>query len=95
MVSCFSHVQPFVTLWTTRVIQAPLSKGFCGVGCHALLQGIFKELTWGLNPCLLMCWQVGSLPLALPGKSCNQTKLPLRVLYFKITDFCGLTSNKL
>ena len=39
-----------------------------GVGCHALLQGIFP--TQGLNPrflCLLH-WQVGSLPLALPGK---------------------------
>ena len=38
-----------------------------GVGCHALLQGIF--LTQGLNPCLLclLHWQVGSLPLT-PGK---------------------------
>ena len=36
-----------------------------GVGCHALLQGIF--LTQGLNRCLLHC-QVGSLPLAPPGK---------------------------
>ena len=34
-----------------------------GVGCHALLQGIF--LTQGSNPCLLFLlhWQVGSLPL--------------------------------
>ena len=42
-----------------------------GVGCHALLQGIF--LTQGLNPCLLslLCllqWQAGSLPLVPPGK---------------------------
>ena len=39
-----------------------------GVGCHALLQGIF--LTQGLNPCLLclLCWQEGSLLLAPPGK---------------------------
>ena len=39
------------------------------VGCHALLQGIFPTL--GANPrllCLLL-WQVGSLPLAAPGKS--------------------------
>ena len=36
-----------------------------GVGCHALLQGIFP--TKGLNPCLLclLHWYVGSLP---PGK---------------------------
>ena len=35
-----------------------------GMGCHALLQGIF--LTQGLNPHLLcfLHWQVGSLPLA-------------------------------
>ena len=39
-----------------------------GVGCHALLQGIF--LIQGLNPSLwcLLPWQAGSLPLAPPGK---------------------------
>ena len=39
-----------------------------GVGCHAILQGIFP--TQGLNPRLLrlLHWQVGSLPLAPPGK---------------------------
>ena len=37
-------------------------------GLRALLQGIF--LIQGLNPCLfhLLHWQVGSLPLTLPGK---------------------------
>ena len=39
-----------------------------GVGCHALLQGIF--LTQGSNPHLLclLHWQTGSLPLAPLGK---------------------------
>ena len=39
-----------------------------GVGCHALLQGIF--LTQGLNQHLLclLNWQADSLPLALHGK---------------------------
>ena len=39
-----------------------------GVGCHALLQGIFP--TQGSNPCLshLLHWQPCSLPLAPPGK---------------------------
>ena len=39
-----------------------------GGGCHFLRQGIF--LTQGLNPHLLslLHWQVGSLPLAPPGK---------------------------
>ena len=37
-----------------------------GVGCHALLQGIFPPQ--GLNPDLsLVHWQAGSLPLVPPG----------------------------
>ena len=42
-----------------------------GVGCHALLQGIFH--CQGLNPCLLclLHWQAGSLPLAPLGKPQN------------------------
>ena len=45
------------------------SPGKCtGVGCHALLQGIFP--TQGSNLCLfcLLHWQAGSLPLVKPGK---------------------------
>ena len=38
-----------------------------GVGCHALLQGIVLTQGWNL-PLSLLHWQVGSLPLALPGK---------------------------
>ena len=50
MLSCFSDVRLFATLWTVAC-QAPLpwdspSKNI-GVGCHALLQGIFP--TKGLN----------------------------------------------
>ena len=43
-----------------------------GVDCHALLQGIFP--TQGLNPHLLslLHWQMGSLPLAPPGKTTLQ-----------------------
>jgi len=40
----FSHVRLFATVWIVAH-QAPLSMGFSskntGVGCHALLQGIF------------------------------------------------------
>ena len=41
---------------------------YAGVGCHALLQVIFP--TQGSNPHLLrlLRWQVGSLPLAPPGR---------------------------
>jgi len=47
------------------------------MGCHALLQGIF--LTQQLNPHLLclLHWQVGSLPLAAPGKPVSVTHLCL------------------
>ena len=51
----FSHIWLFVTPWTVAH-QAPLSIDFpdknTGVGCHALLQGIFSNQ--GLNPRLLM-----------------------------------------
>ena len=71
MLSCFITVQLFATPWTVAP-QAPLSMGFgkdTGVGCHALLQGISP--TEGSNPCLLhlLHWQVGSSPLAPPGRT--------------------------
>ena len=52
-----------------------------GVGCHALLQGIFP--TQESNPyflCLLH-WQVGSLPLVPPGKP-NGEQDPLLISSF-------------
>ena len=70
ILSCFSHVQLFATLWTV-VHQIPLSMGFprqeyWSGDCHALLQGIF--LTQGSNPRLLclLHWLVGSLSLGPP-----------------------------
>ena len=70
MPSCFSRV----SLWPHGLQPARL---LCprdspakntGVGCQALLQGIF--LTQGLNPCLLclLHWQEGSLPPVPCGK---------------------------
>ena len=68
VLSLLSCDRLFVTPWTVAH-QAPLTMGFSrkntGVGCHALLQGIF--LTQGLN-LSLQHWQEGSLPLAPPGK---------------------------
>ena len=53
-----------------------------GVGCHALLQGIFP--TQGLNPCLLclLHWQIGSLPLAPFGKSYSSVSFGTLNWYF-------------
>ena len=54
MLSCFSCVLLFAILWTVAY-QAPLPWDFpgknTGVGCCALLQGIFP--TQESNPCLL------------------------------------------
>ena len=74
MCCCFSCVQLFETPWTVA-LQAPLfmdSPGKnTGVGCHALLQGIF--LTQGSNLRLfhLLHWQARSLPLVPLGKPKN------------------------
>ena len=72
MVSRFSHVQLFVTLWTI-VRQAflclwdsPGEDG--GVGRHALLQGFFPTQGLNLHILSLLHQQVASLPLAPPGK---------------------------
>ena len=66
-----SHVHLCATPWPVAH-QAPLSMGFSskntGVGCRALLQGIFP--TQGSNPRLLhlLNCQADSLPLVPPGK---------------------------
>ena len=64
VISHFSHVRLFATLWTVA-LQAPLSTRFSRqeywVGCHFLFQRIF--LTQGSNPHLLH-WQAYSLPLS-------------------------------
>ena len=39
-----------------------------GVGCHALLQGIFPTQGSNLPFLCLLYWQVSSLPLEPPGK---------------------------
>ena len=70
MLSHFSHVRLFVTLWVVACqLLCPWdSPGKnTGVDCHFLFQGIFP--TQRLNPCLLcLLWQAGSLPLVPPGK---------------------------
>ena len=38
-----------------------------GVGCHALLQGIFPTQGLNLHLSCLLHWQAGSLPLVPPG----------------------------
>ena len=72
-----------------------------GVGCHALLQGIFP--TQGLNPGLvcLLCWEAGSLPLASSrtahGLCHKYSTLSLQYKTSHIQDinaWAGLCSNE-
>ena len=66
LLPCFSHVRPFVTVWTVTLCPWYSPGKYTGLGCHFLLQGIF--LTQGSNPCVLglLNWEKGSLPLAPP-----------------------------
>ena len=72
VLSRFSSVQPFVTLWTVAY-WVPLSLGFSG---QEYWSGLPRPPQRDLSdpgiepPCLLrlLHWQASSLPLALPGK---------------------------
>ena len=69
----YVRAQSCPTLWPHELYSPPGSsvhgilQARTGVGCHALLQGIF--LTQGSNLCFLhlLHWQADSLPLAPPG----------------------------
>ena len=57
--------------WTVTCL-APLSMDApgknTGVGCHALLPGIFRTQGSNLHLLCLLLWQAGSLPLVPPEK---------------------------
>ena len=81
VLSPFSPVWLFVTLWTIAH-QAPLSLGFSGLEYYRGLpcppsQG---DLPDSGNPCLLylLDWQLGSLPLAPPGKPQHEVYTPFQ-----------------
>ena len=82
LLSRFSHVQLFATLWTVAH-QAPLSMGFSRkeywseLPCHP--PGDLPHP--GIEPTsLLLHWQVGSLPLVPPGKPLHALLLLLLLL---------------
>ena len=69
VLSHFSHVQLFVTLWTVARLCPWDSPGKnTGLGCHILLLEIFLTQGSNLRLLSLLHWQVGSLPLAPPRK---------------------------
>ena len=59
--------------WESRVKNT-------GVGCRALLQGIFQIQGSNLHFLSLLHWQVGSLPLELPRKLSTSTYPMLNIL---------------
>ena len=68
-----------VTLWTVTARQVPLPRDSpsknTGVGYHFLLQGTFPTRASDLSLLHLLHWQVGSFPLAAPGKPENMEHL--------------------
>ena len=67
--SCLTLLQPH-GLWPTRLhCQWDFSGKNTGVGCHALLQGIFPTQGSNLHLLHLLHWQLCSLPLVPPGKA--------------------------
>ena len=70
MISCYSYVRLFATLWTAGLLCLRDSPGKnTGGGCCALLQGTFPFQ--GLHACLLclLHQQAGSLPRCHLGRS--------------------------
>ena len=75
----FSNVRLFATQWTvaTRLLCRWDSPGKnTGVGCHALLQGIFPTPGMNLPPYVSRIERRGSLPLVPPRKSSIIVALP-------------------
>ena len=69
MLGLFSCVQLCVTPEPTRLLCSWDFPGKnTGVGCHALLQGIFPTQGSNLHLLCLLHWQEGSLALAPPRK---------------------------
>ena len=84
--SHFSCVWLFATLWVIAH-QAPLSLGFSRQEYwSALSQDIFSPRVWNPRFLHLLHWQVGSLPLAPPGKQCNPNQNPGKL-------FCDYQQN--
>ena len=93
----FSCVQLFSTTWSiqpTRLFCPWDSPGKnTGVGCHALLQGIFP--TQGLNPRLFCIsrW-VLYLPVAPPGKPCFSQRFAFDLRSFSLSPYCPFQCNR-
>ena len=66
--SCLTLCDPMDCSPPGSSVHGVLQARIPGVGCQALLQGIFQTQGWNSHLLLLLHWQVGSLPLAPPGE---------------------------
>ena len=94
VLTCMHAKSLFATPWTVA-LQAPLSVGFSRpgileMGCHPLLQGIFPTQGSNLHLLCLLHWQIGSLPLAPPGKPMC---LNMTILYPSILPISSLYAS--
>ena len=93
VISHFSYVWLFVTLWTVAC-QAPLSMGFSRQeDWSGLPHPSPEDLPHpGLNPCPLhlLNWQIGSLVLVPPGKTLVFSALPelFKITYLRKYVYC-------
>ena len=76
MLSSFSHIQLCVTLWTLCSLLGSSVHGIIQAGildwvAMPFSRGIFLTQWLNLHLLCLLHWQVGSLPLAPPGKPYN------------------------
>ena len=100
VLSCFSRVQLFATLWTVAC-QAPLSMGFSRQKyCNGQLFPLSGDLPDSENSCLLglLPWQAVSLPLSPPGKPVllvtkNKIKCILSITVHLLIHILKLTSS--
>ena len=101
MLSHFSRVQLFVTLWTTAH-QAPLSRGFpkqeYWSGLPFPSPGDLANQGWNLSLRHLLHWQVDSLPLVPPGKpvyiwNIYKMEFYLAVQFSSVTQSCLTLCN--
>ena len=65
-----------------------------GVGCYFLLQGIFLTQGLSLHLFCLLHWQVGSLPLASPGKTSKCVYRRKTIFFQHSLRFCCSPGNK-
>ena len=93
---CLTLGDPMRYIQHTRLLCPRDSPGKdTGVGCHALLQGIFLTQGSNTNLLCLLHWQAGSLPLSPSGKPIHCTcslKFNLQTILF--SDFFPLVSKE-